>query len=75
VTGDRGPVVGVAAGTAVGVAVGTMAGVAGGVGAGVPSGGGEGWQAVATSSSAKMSRAARTDPYALSRFRNADMRS
>jgi hypothetical protein len=41
----------------------------------VAGGAGAGWHAVANSSSAKSSRAARTELYALSRFKNAAMRS
>jgi hypothetical protein len=62
----------VLAGVAVGAVVGAAVGGDGGTGVG--GGGGVGWQAVAQSSSAKRSRAARTVAYALSRFRKDAMR-
>ncbi len=74
--GARGAGVPVLAGVALGGGVGLTVGeLGGGVGAAVGVVGlGVGWQAVAKTSSAIMSRAARTEAYALSRFRNAAIR-
>jgi hypothetical protein len=85
VTGVRGAGVGVFAGRGVTVGAGAeVVGLASAVGldtavasagAGVCGTGAGGVQAVSSASSAKRSRAARTEPYALSRLKNSAMRS
>jgi len=75
VTGARGADVGVLAAGAVGSGVGVSSSTTEGVTAGVATGGVTGWQAVVATNSAKMRRAARTEPYALSRFKKVAMRS